>query len=50
MVVLENEFLEAKVSLGGEVVLQVGGRECVLVQYEGLAGHELHEPLAEVPH
>ena len=47
--VLENEFLEAEVSLEGEVVLQVGGGECVSVQYESLAGHELHEPLAEIP-
>ena len=37
-------------SLEGDVVLQVGGGKCVLVQYEGLAGHELHESLAEVPH
>ena len=48
--VLENEFLEAEVSLEGNVVLQVGGGEYIPVQYEGLAGHELHEPLAEVPH
>ena len=48
--VLENELLEAEVSLEGDVVLQVGGGECVPVQYEGLTGHELHQPLAEVPH
>ena len=50
LVVLENEFLEAEVDLEGEVVLQVGGGECIPVQYEGLSGHELHESLAEVPH
>ena len=50
LVVLENELLEAEVSLEGDVVLQVRGGECVLVQDEGLAGHELHKPLAEVPH
>ena len=33
----------------GDVVLQVGGGEHVPVQCEGLTGHELHEPLAEVP-
>ena len=49
-VALKNEFLEAKVSLEGEIVLQVGGGECVPVQYEGLAGHELHQPFTEVPH
>ena len=48
--VLENELLEAEVSLEGDVVLQVGGGEHVPVQHEGLAGHELHELLAEVPH
>ena len=50
LMVLENEFLEAEVSLEGNVVLQVGQGEYIPVQYEGLAGHELHEPLAEVPH
>ena len=49
MVVLEDELLEAKVCMEGEVVRQVRGGECVPVQYEGLAGHELHELLAEVP-
>ena len=34
----------------GDIVLQIGGGECVPVQCEGLAGHELHESLAEVPH
>ena len=48
--VLENELLEAEVSLERDVVLQVRGGKCVPVQYEGLAGHELHESLAEVPH
>ena len=46
----KNELLEAKVGLEGDVVLQVGGGEHIPVQNEGLAGHELHEPLAEVPH
>ena len=50
LMVLENEFLEAEVSLEGDVVLQVGGGEYIPVQYEGLAGHELHEALAEVPY
>ena len=49
MVVLEDELLEAEVRLEGEVVLQVGGGEYIPVQYKGLAGHELHKPLAEVP-
>ena len=48
--IFEDELLEAEVSLEGDVVLQVGGGEHISVQYEGLAGHELHEPLAEVPH
>ena len=48
--VLENEFLEAEVSLKGEVVLQVGGGKCVSVQDEGLTGHQLHEPFTKVPH
>ena len=48
--VLENELLEAEVTLEGDVVLQVGGGKCVPVQDEGLAGHELHELFAEVPH
>ena len=48
--VLENELLEAEVTLEGDVVLQVGGGECVPVQDEGLAGHQLHQSLAEVPH
>ena len=50
MVVLEDELLEAKVSLEGEVVLKVGGGDHIPVVYEGLAGHELHEPFTEVPH
>ena len=49
-VVLEDELLEAEVGLEGEVVLQVGGGDHIPIQYEGLAGHELHEPFAEVPH
>ena len=48
--VLENELLEAEVTLEGDVVLQVRGGECVPVQDEGLTGHELHELFAEVPH
>ena len=48
--VLKNELLEAKVSLEGDVVIQVGGGECIPMQYESLAGHELHDPFAEVPH
>lgn len=48
LVVLEDELLEAKVSLEKDVVLQVGRGESVPIQYEALAGHELHEPLAEV--
>ena len=48
--VLENELLEAEVSLEGDVVLHVRGGKCVPMQDEGLAGHELHEPLAKVPH
>ena len=48
--VLKDELLEAEVSLEGDVILQVGGGENILVQHEGLAGHELHESLAEVPH
>ena len=48
MIVLEYELLEAKVGLEGDVVLQVGGGEHILVQYEGLAGHQLHEALAEI--
>ena len=50
MMVLKNELFEAEVSLKGEVVLQVGGGKCVPVQYEGLAGHQLHESFTEVPH
>ena len=50
LVVLEDELLETKVSLEGEVVLQVRGGKSVPIQHEGLAGHELHEPFAEVPH
>ena len=50
LMVLEDEFLEAEVGLEGDVVFKVGGREYIPVQYEGLAGHELHEALAEVPH
>ena len=50
MMVLEDELLEAEVSLEQDVVLQVRGGECVPVQYESLAGHELHKPFAEVPH
>ena len=50
MMVLEDEILKAEVDLEGDVVLQVGGGDHIPVQYEGLAGHELHEPLAEVPH
>ena len=49
LVILEDELLEAEVSLEGDVVLQVGGGERVPVQREGFAGHELHESLAEVP-
>ena len=37
-------------SLEGDIVLQVRAGECVPVKDEGLAGHELHESLAEVPH
>ena len=50
LVILEDELLEAEVSLEGDVVLQVGGGDHIPAQYEGLAGHELHEPLAEVPY
>ena len=50
LMVLKNELLEAKVSLEGDVVIQVGGGECIPMQYESLAGHELHDPFAEVPH
>ena len=48
--VLENELFEAEVGLEGDVVLKIGGGKCFLIEYEGLAGHELHEPLAEVSH
>ena len=48
--VLKDELLEAKVSLEGNVVFQVGGGECIPMQYEGLAGHKLHKPFAEIPH
>ena len=50
LVILKDELLEAEVSLEGNVVLQVGGGEYIPVQYESLAGHQLHEPLAEVLH
>ena len=50
LVILEDELLEAEVSLEGDVVLQVGGGEYIPVQYESLAGHELHEPLAKILH
>ena len=46
--ILEDELLEAEVGLKGDVVLQVGGGKCIPIQYKGLAGHELHKPLAKV--
>ena len=48
--IFDNELLKIEVSLEGEVVLQVGGGKCISIEYEGLAGHQLHEVFAEVPH
>ena len=50
LMVLQDELLEAEVDLEGNVVLQVGGWEQTSIEYKGLAGHQLHEALAEVSH
>ena len=48
--IFDNELLKVEVSLEGDVVLQVRGGKCIPIEYEGLAGHQLHELFAEVPH
>ena len=50
LVVLQDDLLEAEVGMEGDIVLQVGGGEHVPIQYEGLTGHELHKPFAEMPY
>ena len=50
LVVVQDDLLEAEVGMEGDIVLQVGGGEHVPIQYEGLAGHELHKPFAEMPY